>query len=278
MNTQNKATKAASQVGGVVHPLNQAKTLLHSIEPAAPALSLEEQAQQIQAQKEALQEQENELELKMQQAQEQEQARKLEEYNNLREDATGFRATAAKETDEESKRLYVQWALDADKQANQLARELGLAIEEPEDIHQESKAVKAVGSLLKHRLGAVVQISLLLLAIWVANHYFNSTGEHIKEVNKVLPVEQQMSAYDETSVQKFFFEKWVEFWDLPVGLFKLLIMVPFVAFYMLPFIRSRKDFFTEFFEDLTPYQRCLLTLSFIALFVLHSALTHGVKP
>ncbi|GAB4047072.1 hypothetical protein [Spirosoma litoris] len=269
MNTQNQLP--GNQVGGIIRTLNKD-------EPLAPVLSLEELAQQLQAQKEALQEQENELELKMQQAAEQEQVRKLEEYNHLREDAAGFRLTAAKEEDEGNKRMYVQWALDADKQANQLARELGLAVEEPEEQQQESKAVKAVASLLKHRLGAIVQISLLLLAIWVANHYFNSTGEHIKEANKVLPIEQQMSAYDETSIQKFFFEKWVEFWDLPVGLLKLLIIVPFVAFYMLPFIRSRKDFFTEFFEDLTPYQRCLITLSFIALFVLHSALTHGVKP
>ncbi|MVM35295.1 hypothetical protein GO755_35060 [Spirosoma sp. HMF4905] len=97
MNTQNRLP--GNQVGGLVRTLNKD-------EPLAPVLSLEQQAQQLQAQKEALQEQENELEVKLQVAAEQEQARKLEEYNHLREDAAGFRLTAAKEEDEANKRMY----------------------------------------------------------------------------------------------------------------------------------------------------------------------------
>lgn len=277
MQAQTKAKPDGHQGGGLIRSLNKEEVA----EQASPVLSLEEQAELIQKQKEQLQEQENELELKMQEAAEQEQARKLEEYNNLREDASGFRQTAAKEEDAESKRLYVQWALDADKQATVLARELGLAVDEPEEPQQESKAVAAVRSLLKHRLGAVVQISLLVAAIWWANSNFLHIGQEIKVYNSsltALSTDDKISAYDMSSNQKFFFEKWVEFCDLPVGLFKMLIMVPFVAFYMLPFIRSRKDFFTEFFEDITPFQRCIITLCFVALFVLHSALTHSVKP
>lgn len=92
MNAQNKATKVTGNPNGaIVRTLNKDELL------PVPELTLEEQAQQIQKQKDALQEQENELELKMQQAAEQEQNRKLDEYTNLREDANGFRATAAKE-------------------------------------------------------------------------------------------------------------------------------------------------------------------------------------
>ncbi|WP_020603143.1 hypothetical protein [Spirosoma spitsbergense] len=236
-------------------------------------------AYKLQLAREELQRQEDELIFKKQQADEAERQAKLDNYQGLREDAAGFRATAAKETDETSKKMYIQWALDADRQAVQLGRELGLAIDEPtEPTEAEKSTLEKVHGLLKHRLGAIVQISLLVVAIIWASSNFTSVGDEINTLNKALPVEQQMNAYDITSNQKFFFEKYVEFWDLPVGLFKLLILVPFVGLYLLPFIRSRKDFFTEFFEDLTPFQRCLITFGFVALFILHSALSHGVKP
>lgn len=239
----------------------------------------ERKALQIRQAQEQLQRDAEELATQKQQADEAERQRKLADYTALRENATGFRATAALETDEASKKEYVKWAIDADKQAVQLARELGLAIEEPvEPEPVEPSTMEKVKSLLSHRVGAIVQIFLLVVAMIWASHGFTSVGDEIKLLNKTLPVEQQMNAYDITSNQKFFFEKYVEFWDLPVGLFKLLILVPFVGLYLLPFIRSRKDFFTEFFEDLTPFQRCLITFGFVALFILHSALSHGVKP
>ncbi|GAB3990412.1 hypothetical protein GCM10028807_17520 [Spirosoma daeguense] len=237
------------------------------------------EAERIQAMKDQIAQQEYELEQKRIQAEADERQRKLDTYQALREDAAGFRETATKESDETSKKMYVQWALEADRQAVQLARELGLAIEEPaEEQPAEPTTLDKVHGLLRHRLGAVVQIALLIAAIFWASTNFETVGEHIKVLNEHLPLEEKMNAYDITSNQKFFFEKYVEFWDLPVAMLKLLILVPFVCFYLLPFIRSRKDFFTEFFEDLTPFQRCVITLAFAALFVLHSALSHGVKP
>lgn len=236
-------------------------------------------AQQLQEQREQLQREMDALEEQKQQAAELERQSKLDAYQALREDAAGFRATAAKETDEASKLMYVKWAVDADRQAVQLARELGLAIEEPVEPDQaERSTMDKVKSLLSHRLGAIVQIALLVAAIVWASTNFTNIGHEIQVLNEKLPLEEKMNAYDITSNQKFFFEKYVEFWDLPVGLFKLLILVPFVGLYLLPFIRSRRDFFTEFFEDLTPFQRCLITFGFVALFILHSALSHGVKP
>jgi hypothetical protein len=247
---------------------------------AKPLTEFERESNRLEEMKQAIRQQEYDLEQKREAAEAAERQAKLEAYNALREDATGFRATAAKETDEASKRTYIQWALDADRQAVGLARELGLAVEEPlaELEPAEPSTLDKVHSLLRHRVGAAIQLILLVAAILWASSNFDSIGEHIKLVNKSLPVEQQMNAYDETSNQKFFFEKYVEFWDLPVALGKLLILVPFVGLYLLPFIKSRKDFFTEFFEDLTPFQRCLITFGFAALFVLHSALSHGVKP
>lgn len=258
-----------------MQPVN---TDLAADQATIPLTEFEAEALRIQQLKDQLAQQEHELEAKRLQAEADERQRKLDTYNGLRDDAAGFRATAAKETDEASKKMYVQWALDADREAVQLARELGLAIEEPAEEAPEQSTLSKVQGLFRHRLGAVIQAVLLGIAIFWASTNFDGIGQHIQELNKSLPVEQQMNAYDLTSNQKFFFEKYVEFWDLPVGLFKLLIVVPFVGLYLLPFIRSRKDFFTEFFDDLTPYQRCLITLAFVALFILHSALSHGVRP
>lgn len=236
-------------------------------------------ALQIRQAQEQLQRDAEELATQKQQADEAERQRKLGAYQALREDAAGFRATAVQEADEASKQMYVKWAIDADNQAVQLARELGLAIEEPTEPEPvEPSTLEKVTSLFRHRISAVIQIILLGAAILWASSNFEGIGEHIKVLNKTLPVEQQMNAYDLTSNQKFFFEKYVEFWDLPVAIGKLFIMVPFLGIYLLACFRSRKDFLTEFFEDLTPFQRCVITLGFVALFVLHSALSHGVKP
>lgn len=251
-------------------PITQDTSTMNEFELAAYNLQL---------QKEAIRKQEDALEQRRLQAEEDEKREKLNAYYGLREEAAGYRETAVRETDEASKKMYVQWAIDSDRRAVLLARELGLAIEEPvEETPAEPGVLDKVQGLLKHRLGAIVQVFFLALVIIWASKNFTSIGAEIKQINAHVEPAERMNAYDITSNQKFFFEKYVEFWDIPASLAKLFILAPFVALYLLPIFRSRKDFFTEFFEELTPFQRCLIAVSLLALLVLHSALSHGVKP
>lgn len=223
---------------------------------------------------EALAQKRTALEDQKRAAQEAEYERKLAQYNAYREEAKNFRATAASETDEPSKKTYIRWALEADANALALAQELGLEI--PKELEQaEPKPAKATSS---SRFVLALQIGFLSLILYVSYGLFFSSGAALTEKNKDLPAELQTQPYDATSIQKFYLEKFVEFFDLPLALAKLAIFAPFILLYVLPFGKNRKSLFTEFHEELTPFQRCVLTVVFISLFLLHSALSHLVKP
>lgn len=234
---------------------------------------------ELQAQAEALEQRKQQLEDKKREAQEAEYNRQLDRYNSLREDAAGFRVSAAKETDESSKKTYLRWAIDADKEAVLLAQTLGLDI--PEELQTEAEPPKVTERLGGKRKQVFFQMALLLGIIFIAYSSFVGYGEHLKELNEAIPNDRpdlKLQPYDATSIQKFYLEKFYEFFDLPLALVKLLVLAPFILVYALPFVRSRKDFITEFYEDLTPFQRCVLTVVLLSLFIFHSALSHLVKP
>lgn len=133
---------------------------------------------------------------------------------------------------------------------------------------------------------AVLQAVLLLAVLGYGYGMFDEFKRNILAGNAAAlqqaardgSTPQITQPYDDVSFQKFFFEKLVEFSDLPSLLIKLLIISPFLLGYLLPYVRSRKDFITEFFEELTPFQRCLLTVILVLGFLLHSVFSHLIKP
>jgi hypothetical protein len=197
------------------------------------------------------------------------------EYNKLLQTARDFRAQSLTMTSRADAQDRIRWAEEAEAEAALLAQELGLkteavAIEEP-----TPELWQRPGLARKLTLAGVGLLSLFLT--W-AYGCFQDIRQTILERNAKLPLEQQAQPYDATSFQKFFFEKFVELIDLPTLLIKLLVIAPFVAFYLLPVFKTKRDFITEFFEDLTPWQRSVLTVLLVGLLLLHSALSHSVKP
>ena len=243
---------------------------------------LQQQADALEAQKQA-------LAARRKQAADEANARKLQTLEDLKADAENFRASARAEADEASKKDYLRWAADAEKQAADLARELGLNQPETE---ADSEEKQAVATYRKHRLRAIGQAVVLLLVLVGLYSCFVGVGDEIKQSNeaaykaaKAMEAKgidpgavEMMRPYDDTSLQKFLLEKFWEFADLLTTPLKLLMVAPFALFYLLPFMRSKRDFLTEFFNELTPYERCKIALGFIAAFLLHSGLVHMVKP
>ncbi|GAB3790217.1 hypothetical protein GCM10028818_60020 [Spirosoma horti] len=248
-------------------------------EPVNEANDILAEEEELTKEAERLANKRQELEDKRRKVQEEEYNAQVDMYNLLRQDAQNFRASAAKETDEASKMTYLRWAIESEKNAVGMAAQLGLEI--PKELEEASEPKAATERLGGKRVQVFLQMALLIGVIFFSYRFFVSYGEHIQKVNTTISDETpelKMQPYDATSIQKFFLEKFVEFFDLPLALVKLLIFAPFVLFYVLPFFRTKKDFITEFYEDLTPFQRCVLTLSLVALFLLHSALSHLVKP
>jgi len=130
-----------------------------------------------------------------------------------------------------------------------------------------------------HRLLAILQVVGVIAAIWLLKWYFQEFRLSILEDNAKLPEgATPVSPYDDSSLQKLVFEKLAVFTDLPIALIVLTLIVPFVGFYLLPFLKARKDFHTEFYEELTPWQRSVITTCFVLGLLLFLALSHMVKP
>lgn len=186
-------------------------------------------------------------------------------------DAAGFREMAKMETDQAEKENLFRLALAETEKANAIALELGIS---PDD----QAEVKPKIPFLKRPIVAIAQVAGILLLISWAYKAFNQFHDYIQTLNQNLAPERQLQPYDLTSMQKFFYEKMVIFSDLPVALLIVFAIVPFVGFYVLPFFRSKRDFYTEFTEDLTAWQRSLLTTIIFLGVLFYLALSHTVKP
>ncbi|MGA0558285.1 hypothetical protein ACO2Q8_16620 [Larkinella sp. VNQ87] len=239
---------------------------------SSPASGLEAKRQQAQAAIQA-------AELELQQIQEEEQAELVARRSRLattREvhlrDAQNFREMARNESDPEEKRTLLSLAREDEQKAYQIGLELGL----DQDVPAQDEKPRA--PFLKRPVVAFLQVAGILAAISFCYRQFNQFNQYIQELNAKLPVEQHLQPYDVTSIQKFFYEKLVVFADLPVALLILFLMVPFVGFYVLPFLKSKRDFYSEFYDELTPWQRSIITTILCLGLLFYLALSHSVKP
>lgn len=236
-----------------------------------PASKIDEQKQQVAAQLEELQRQQLEL---FQQEEAERLTRNTElkaQYDELLADARDYRDLAKNANDPDKQRQFFSEARSCEQAAASIAAELGLNVPAPE-------VEKSPWYTKNHSVIAALQVIGVIAAMWLLKWYFQEFRLDILEQNAKLPAEQQMSPYDDSSLQKLVFEKLALFTDLPFALIVLTLIVPFVGFYLLPFLKARKDFHTEFYEELTPWQRACITTCFVLGLLLFFALSHQVKP
>ncbi|MGM9509557.1 hypothetical protein ACS5NO_17610 [Larkinella sp. GY13] len=272
MNTNRKtATKPDPTIHALNVIVNEPPVADTSLDELA---QLEQQTRELEEKGQALYTQRQLLLQKQREAQQAHQARLREERQELREAAIHYRSLAAEATEKEQADKFLAWAEENEEKAR--------AIVVDGDEANEAPAVKKVPvwrRLATHRLAGAGQLLGLALMVSWSLGMFNEFGMKIQETNKALPIEQQAQPYNLTSLQKYFYELFISFLDVPFSFLKLLLIAPFVLYYLLPFIKSgKRDFITEFFEELTPYQRCVLTVIFLALCFFSQSLAHVVKP
>lgn len=198
----------------------------------------------------------------------------LAQYEELMSDARDYRADAARTDDtDEKKRLY-DIARDCEKAAITIAPELGIKVE-PE----EKPTPKFWQRPKVHAWAAAGQIVLLIVTVVYCFGMFGEFRDRMVAQNQAVKIQAErtgataelLNPYDDTAFQKYAFESFVEFMDLPKALLKLLILAPFLIFYLY------KGFLKDFFEGLTPFQRCVIIVITIGFLLLHSGFSHLVK-
>lgn len=199
------------------------------------------------------------------------------EYDTMMEDAENYRQASRNPAISDSERdKFLRWAAAAEANARQFGLELGIIAPDPSD---DEKTITARRNKL-HRILAASQIIGLFGILWMTLDAFFFVGEVISQHNANVPEGGQTlrPAYDLTSVQKYIYESFTMFADLPRAALLCLLVMPTVVLYIVPIIKSKKDFWTEFFNDLTPWQRAIISVVTVIGFLLLSVLAHMAKP
>lgn len=199
------------------------------------------------------------------------------EYDGFLADAENYRqASRNPEINDGEKEKYLRWAAAAEANARELGLELGIIVA---DLNDDEKAATARRNRL-HRILTVCQVIGLLGILWMTLDAFFFVGDLINSHNVNVPEGGQSirPAYDLTSVQKYIFESFTMFADLPRAALLCLLVFPTIVLYVVPIIKSKKDFWTEFFHELTPWQRAIISVTTVLGFLLLSVLAHMAKP
>ena len=199
------------------------------------------------------------------------------EYEGILADAENYRKSSRNPDISESEReKFLRWSAAAEANARELGIELGIIAPE---VDEDEKTATARRNKL-HRILAVCQIVGLIGILWMTLDAFFWIGDVISNHNANVPEGGQTlrPAYDLTSVQKYIYESFTMFADLPRAALLCLLVMPTVVLYIVPIIKSKKDFWTEFFHDLTPWPRAILSVMTVLGFLLLSVLAHMAKP
>ncbi|WP_093827520.1 hypothetical protein [Spirosoma endophyticum] len=260
---------STSPFQGKTVPLHGKPMTFENIEAAG----LTEEELEIQAVEEGLAQRKAQLQQQKQAAAAEERNRLTVQLNKAKDAGVNFRREARETTSEAEKRQLYEWATEADLEVGRLESELGIVRK------ADQPAVRHQTFFQRNRWAvAVCQVLAVLVAVLYFHGQFNNFGDNIREINHGLQADEKMNAYDDTSMQKLMYEKMVVFIDIPLALLLLFIVAPFMGNYVLPFMKSKKDFYTEFFEDLTPWQRSIITIILSLGLLFYLAVSHNVKP
>lgn len=200
----------------------------------------------------------------------------VREYEMFLTDAENYRkASRSQDISEGEKEKFLRWSAASEANAREMGIELGIITPDPD--HDEKTSKDRQQKL--HRIIAACQILGLLGFLWLAFDAFFFVGDLINAHNGSVAEGGQYirPAYDLTSIQKYIYETFVVFADLPRAFLLCLLVLPPIVLYVVPIVKSKKDFWTEFFNELTPWQRTLLSVITVLGFLLLSVLVHSAK-
>lgn len=235
--------------------------------------ALEEQKALLEAEEQAL----IEAEQKAQEKAKQEQLTKIDSlFQNAEMYENWAKEELAKkphERDNGQAEAYMEIARERKAEARKLQLELGIQSMATEPVETNETDTQS-----RHPWWTpFAQIGGLFLLLWVCVQGFFDTQKKISAHNAVVEPFAQVRAHDLDSVQKLFFEKMTIGTDLLIMLGIIGVISPVIFIYIVPIIKSKRDFLNEFNNDLTAWQRGLLTSIILSAVLLYLGLSHSVR-
>lgn len=152
------------------------------------------------------------------------------------------------------------------------------SIEDKEE-EEQSRMQKVVNWIFTHL--AKIQVAAFLLFFVLAWGGFYLVKVGIDKYNASLTDEQliteKINGFNAANVQRVFFEKGIQGFDLAIFFLFLSVAAPTVLLYIVPFIKGPRNFSDEFINDLTPWQRSLVFCILFSALLLYLALSHQVN-
>lgn len=174
--------------------------------------------------------------------------------------------------DREKIENYLHLAREAEKEANTLRLELGIAQAENFEIVPE---VSQSFWEANHGAAWLVSLGLAIISIWTCYHFVMTYKAEIDIANSKIvdPSLKIGNPYDESSIQGIIYDNLVQFTDIPKLWLFLLILVPPIFFYCLPFVKTKVSPWLDW-QEVSPATRLWLLYAFSASIFLVSALYH----
>jgi hypothetical protein len=178
--------------------------------------------------------------------------------------------TSKVNSDKELIEQYLQMAREATNEAKALQMELGLETQ----VMPATEMSKGTWSLL-HNWSWAISLLVTIFAV-----YFSYTG--VLEYKDVIDAKNAAiddpslkigNPYDESSMQGIIYDNLIQLTDIPKLWLFLLILMPPMFFYMLPFVKTKNSPWLDF-QAAEPATRLWLLYGFSALVFLSSALSH----
>lgn len=139
---------------------------------------------------------------------------------------------------------------------------------------------KPVGKFLEAYMPFVQVVLLLgLIGAFLGGFYYYE--EKISNYNASLSDEELMTkkvnAFNDANLQRIVFERFLQSTDLLLLFVFLLVIAPSILCYVLPFARSPKDFYHEFYYKLSSWQRVIVFVVMFCSLLIYFGLGHTVN-
>ena len=126
-----------------------------------------------------------------------------------------------------------------------------------------------------------IQVALLALLVFgtIAGFYayeakINAYNEGLSETEVFT---KKINAFNDANLQRVVFERFLQATDLVLIFLFILIVSPTVLGYVLPFVKTKKNFSEEFYQSLTPWERAKLFMSLFCALLIYFGLSHTVN-
>lgn len=147
-------------------------------------------------------------------------------------------------------------------------------------VSEKVSSLKPVFAWLKRHM-PYLQVFALVAMFGAFVYGFKFYEQRINEFNASLTEEQlltqKINSYNDANLQRIFFERLLQSTDLFLCFGFIMIIAPSILAYVMPFLPTKKDFYHEFFNDLSPWQRVLSFLILLSSLLFYFALGHTVN-